>query len=265
MSRAIVASAVSSIVKTHTNKGYISIFSRAVLAMLLLGLGSTFVVTTPWPVAYAQGDVVSFDQPEQIVGTPNQDAEPPQIAASGKNVYIIWHEFPEETAIQPDVFFARSTNNGKDFGARKNLSNSADIDSSNERIATSGKNVFVVWSENLDEIFFRRSANGGGSFDPAKKLSISPEATLPQVAVSGKNVFVVWQAPDQNGIPDIFFTQSSDEGRNFDVEENISNNDGESEFRDHGLRQIVVSGNKVIVTWRDNTGGDFEIFFIQGK
>jgi fructose-specific component phosphotransferase system IIB-like protein len=248
MLRTIIASTVSSAVKTHTNKGYVGTFSRAVLAMLLLGLGSILVVTTPGSVAGAQGAAVSFDQPKQIVGTPNQDAEPPQIAASGKNVYIIWHEFPEETAIQPDVFLARSTNHGKDFGARKNLSNSADIDSSNERIATSGHKVFVVWSENADEIFFRRSTNRGENFDSAKKLSISPGATLPQVAVSGKNVFVVWQAPDQNGISDIFFTQSSDEGRNFDIEENISNNDGESEFRDHGLRQIAVSGDKVIVT-----------------
>src|SRR5687767_1262974 len=112
MSRTIIASAISSAVETHTTRGYVGIFSRTVLARLLLGLGSALVVATPLPVAYAQGDAVSFDQPKQIVGTPNQDAEPPQIAASGKNAYIIWHEFPEETATQPDVFFARSTNNG---------------------------------------------------------------------------------------------------------------------------------------------------------
>ena len=36
----------------------------------------------------------SASNPQSITGTANQDAEPPQIAASGTNVYILWHEFP---------------------------------------------------------------------------------------------------------------------------------------------------------------------------
>jgi hypothetical protein len=130
--------------------------------------------------------------------------------------------------------------------------------------------VYVVWSENVQEIFFRRSTNRGVSFNSAKKLSIAPNATLPQIAVAGENVFVAWQATGQMGNPDIYFTHSSDGGRNFDVEENISNNDGMSELglaMNQGPPQITVSGNKVIVTWRDDTipGLGFEIFFTQGE
>jgi hypothetical protein len=254
-------------IKTNTNKERVRTYSRATMAMLLLVLANIVVVAIPLQSAYAQNGGVSFDQPKTIAGTPVEDAEPPQIASSGKNVYIIWHEFPTGADTQPDIFFSRSTNNGGSFGERKNLSNSAGIASSEERIAVSGKNVYVVWSENVQEIFFRRSTDGGNSFKSAKKLSIATNAVLPQVAVAGKDVFVTWQADGQNGNPDIYSTHSSDEGRNFDVEENISNNDGISEFRDHGLRQIAVSGNKVIVTWRDNTTPDmdFEIFFTQGE
>jgi hypothetical protein len=234
--------------------------SMMTMTLLLSFVSSVTSANPPQPV-YAQTDI-DFDSPERIVGTPNQDAEPPQIAVSGRNAYIIWHEFPTATAQQPDVFLSRSTDRGDDFGERDNLSNSPDIDSSDEQIAVSGKNVYVVWSENQDEILFRRSTDGGDSFKPAEKLSDAGGAVNPQIAVSGKNVFVVWEANGQAGNTDIFFTQSDDKGRNFDQEENISENDGASENPD-----IDLSGDKVIVTWRDATtpGMDFDIFFTQGE
>jgi hypothetical protein len=207
---------------------------------------------------------ITFVNPKRIEGTPDQDAEPPQIAVSGRNVYIIWHEFPAANAAQPDVFLARSTNRGKDFGGRDNLSNSFNIDSSDEQIAVSGRNMYVVWSENQDEILFRRSTDGGVSFKPAKKLNNAGGAVNPQIAVSEENVFVAWEANGQAGNTDIFFTQSSDKGRNFDQEENISKNDGVSQNPD-----IDLSGDKVIVTWRDSTTPpprlDSDIFFTQGE
>jgi hypothetical protein len=206
---------------------------------------------------------IAFVNPKRIEGTPDQDAEPPRIAVSGKNVYIIWHEFPAPNAAQPDVFLARSTNRGKDFGGRDNLSNSFNIDSSGEQITVSGKNVYTVWSENRDEILFRRSTDGGASFKSAQKLNNAVGAINPQIAVSKEKVFVVWEANGQAGNTDIFFAQSEDKGSNFDQEENISKNDGASE-----TPHINVSENKVVVTWRDSTTPpprmDYDIFFAQG-
>ncbi len=203
--------------KRNANK---HIVSSSIMAMRLT-LAGTIVVGASLQPAYAQN--VNFDPPKQIVGTPAEDAEPPQIAASGKNVYIIWHEFPTSTDMQSDVFFSRSSNRGTAFGPRMNLSNTAGIASDNERIAASGANVFVVWSENANEIFFKRSTNGGATFTAAKKLSNAGGALLPQIAAAGSNVFVAWQA---NGpaSTDIFFTQSADAGIHFNVEKNISNN-----------------------------------------
>jgi hypothetical protein len=224
--------------------------------------GAIFLTIASQP-SYA----ITFSAPQQIIGTAMQDAEPPQIAASGQRAYIIWHEYPTASDVQPDVFFSRSTNSGTSFRPRSNISNTAGVSSDNERIATSGNNVFVVWSENADEILLRRSANAGSSFAPAQKLSTTPGATLPQVIASGSNVLVAWQvAIGQGGAnPDIFFTFSSDGGSSFAPEKNLSNNNGTSEFRDHGLRQLAGPGNKFVVTWRDDTTGDFEIFFAQGN
>jgi hypothetical protein len=207
---------------------------------------------------------IIFVNPKLIAGTPNKDAEPPQIAVSGKSVYIIWHEHPTEALDdQADVFLARSTNRGDNFGGRDNLSNSPKVLSDGEQIAVSGRNVYVVWSENVDEILFRRSTDGGASFKPAKKLNTAGGAVNPQIAVSEKNVFVVWEANGQAGNTDIFFTQSSDKGLNFDQEKNISKNDGISQNP-----YIDLSGDKVIVTWRDASApavGGADIFFAQGK
>ena len=203
--------------------------------------------------------------PQVIVGTLEQDAEPPRIAASGRDVYIVWHEFPLQAVPvgvdqQPEVFLSRSTNRGGSFGVRINISQSPDIDSRDEAIAVSGDDVFIAWSENLDQVLFRRSTNRGSSFGSVKKLSLSPGAVHPQLAAHGEEVFAVWEAIGQLDEKDIFFARSLDGGRQFSTEINLSNTDGTSEFP-----QLAVSDGRVVVTWRDQgpAGGDFEIQFTQ--
>ncbi|MEK6441518.1 hypothetical protein [Pseudonocardia sp. T1-2H] len=78
---------------------------------------------------------------------------------------------------------------------------------------------------------------------------------------SGNDVYATGEATGRGGSTDVFFARSTDSGRNFNNETNISNNSGPSEFL-----QIVVSEDRVVVTWRDATipGLGFEIFFAQG-
>jgi hypothetical protein len=72
-------------------------------------------------------------------------------------VYIAWHEFPTAASTQPDVFFSRNTNKGGSFSSRVNIGNSDPIDSRDEDIAVSRSNVFVAWSENVNDILFREA------------------------------------------------------------------------------------------------------------
>jgi hypothetical protein len=239
------------------------------MALTLFLLGGTLFAAIPSQQAYAQG--VSFGTPTQIVGTAMQDSEPPSIRRSGKNAYIVWHEFPDQDN-QPDIYISRSTNSGNTFQQRRNISNTLAIASDQEQIAASENNVYVVWVEtdplvNQPQVVFSRSTNQGASFSsPPKTLSNVGNPTNPRVAASGKTVFVAWQADGQNGNPDIYVVKSSDAGTNFTTPiENISQNDGISEFRDPGLHQIALAGNNVVVTWRDSTPGDFETFFARGQ
>ena len=203
---------------------------------------------------------ISFGPAQSIAGTAMKDAEPPQIAASGSNVYILWHESPTDATDDPDIFFARSTNRGASFSARNNLSNSAGVDSRDEDMAVSDGDVFVVWSEGAD-ITFRRSTNAGSGFSNPKKLNTVAGAFRPQIKVDDDDVYVVWEAGPA-GATDIFLAHSDNRGNGFGAETNVSNTAGNSE-----APQVTVTDNRIVVTWRDDSipGQANEIFFAQGK
>jgi hypothetical protein len=210
-----------------------------------------------------------FTTPSVISGTPGQDAEPPQIVRSGDNVFIIWHEFPDMAATQPDVFLARSANRGSTFQPRINLSMTPAGASDQEDIAVtrSGDNtrVYVVWMED-GALRFRRDRTNDGTFSNGITLNDTlgaMGATAPQIVASGNNVFVVWQAehPGAGDPTDIFFARSTNSGDSFIDKRNISNNSGISQ----APQLTLIADDRVIVTWRDNSGGDFEIFYVRSQ
>src|SRR4051794_6539321 len=112
--------------------------------------------------------------PKRIPGTPQADAEPPTVARSGNNVFVLWHEFPAPGVAQPDVFLARSKDGGTTFQPRINLSDSPAGDSRGERIAVSGSRVYVVWVED-GVVVFRRDKENDGVF--ANRVTLSNAAS----------------------------------------------------------------------------------------
>lgn len=157
-----------------------------------------------------------------------QDAEPPQIAVSGRNVYVLWHEFPTAASAVPDVFFARERQPGQTFSARMNLSDSANEDSRDEDMAISDGDIYVVWSE-AGDIKLRKSTDNGAGFEPAKQLNSSTvNAFGPQIKIDDSDVYVVWSAEPAAGAPTEIFLAHSDDGKNFDAETNVSNTAGNS-------------------------------------
>jgi hypothetical protein len=221
----------------------------------------------------AHPEAATFTSPKRIAGTTGADSEPPQLAVSGTNAYIVWHEFASTQSQIPEVYFSRSTNNGGTFGARVNLSNSAGVASSEEQIFVQGSNVFVAWIEDdglQRKVCFRRSTNNGASFAARKELSDLRVPSNPRVTASGANVLVAWQNQDGSGVPDIYMSQSKDTGATFGGGADITRNASNSEFyfQDGGsLRQIAISGTKIILTWRDDgtANAGFETYFMQGS
>ncbi|HYY50125.1 MAG TPA: hypothetical protein VE643_04570 [Nitrososphaeraceae archaeon] len=93
------------------------------------------------------------------------------IATSGNNVYVSW--WSNKTG-NDEVMFKASTDGGKTFSNKTNLSNTPKSDSQDVQIAASGNNVYVTWwerNQTMNEPVMRVSSDNGKTFAEIIKLS----------------------------------------------------------------------------------------------
>ena len=94
------------------------------------------------------------------------------IATSGNNVYVVWPS--NKTTSDFEIMFKASTDGGKTFANKINLSNSPGIDSERPQIAAAGNNVYVSWwerNQTSNEPILRVSNDNGRTFGQAITLS----------------------------------------------------------------------------------------------
>ena len=94
------------------------------------------------------------------------------IATSGdNNVYIVW--WSNKTG-NDEVMFKASTDGGKTFVDKMNLSNSTNSESQDAQIAAAGNNVYVTWwerNQTMNEPVMKSSNDNGKTFGELIKLS----------------------------------------------------------------------------------------------
>jgi hypothetical protein len=93
------------------------------------------------------------------------------IATSGDNVYVAW--WTNKTG-NDEVMFKASTDNGKTFGDKMNLSNTINSNSQDAQISASASNVYVSWWERnatSNEPVMRVSNDNGKTFGDLIMLS----------------------------------------------------------------------------------------------
>jgi hypothetical protein len=94
------------------------------------------------------------------------------IATSGDNkVYITW--WSNKTG-NDEVMFKASTDGGKTFSNKMNLSNTPKSDSQDVQIAASGSNVYVSWwerNQTMNEPVLKVSNDNGNTFGELIMLS----------------------------------------------------------------------------------------------
>jgi hypothetical protein len=93
------------------------------------------------------------------------------VTTSGDNTYIAW--WTNKTG-NDEVMFRASTDGGKIFGDKINLSNSTNADSQDAQIDASGDRVFVTWWERnatSNQPVLRISNDNGKTFGEIFKLS----------------------------------------------------------------------------------------------
>ncbi len=131
----------------------------------MIALVSTIIGIGVTPILLQQQSAYA-----KAVTNPNRSGDPAKIATSGDNVYIAWGS---NNTGHPDIMFRASTDGGKTFGDKINLSNSTNADSRDPQIEASGDRVFVTWWERnatSNEPLLRTSTNNGATFGPIMKL-----------------------------------------------------------------------------------------------
>ncbi|MGB6533201.1 MAG: trypsin-like peptidase domain-containing protein [Candidatus Nitrosopolaris sp.] len=211
----------------------------------------------------------SFDKPiilSNLKGVSNF----PNIVASGNNVYVVWShknntDFdPSNTENQTqtyNVFFTKSLDLGNSFSKPVNLSDDT-ANSQSPAVAISDSNsVYVVWTDNsigTYETFFTKSLDQGNTFSKVSVISSNVARSIsPSISTYGNNVYVVW-SDNAFGNPEIFFTNSVDNGSTFNMPVNINEDTGISSDA-----QIITApqAGYLYVIWQDNTRGNAVIYF----
>src|SRR4030043_377961 len=84
----------------------------------------------------------------------------PAIAVYGSNIYVVWHDDPQETG-NYQIYFKKSDDGGVTWTRKKLTSNSSV--SLCPAIAVDGSNIYVVWYDyrlGSPEIYFKKSDDG---------------------------------------------------------------------------------------------------------
>ena len=129
--------------------------------ILLITLGTTAIASVP-QIQLARG---------HIHINPRSEAAP--VAITGDNIYVAW--WTNKTANNNDeVMFRASTDAGKTFGDKINLSNTTDSDSTRVEIDSDANSVVVTWwetNQTSNVPVMRVSTDNGKTFGETIMLS----------------------------------------------------------------------------------------------
>jgi hypothetical protein len=175
----------------------------------------------------------------------------PQLSSIGKNVYVVWQD---KVSGNNEIFLRESNDGGNKFSGIKNLSRNNTGDSIAPRIASSGNNVFVVWTDTEPgkaQIFARASTDNAAKFGGIKNVSWSSGSAYdPQIAVGGNNtLYILWEDTSFRDFTfDLVLRASYDLANTFQDKVNLGRYVGD--ISDYG--QLAANGNNIFVVWGDS-------------
>ncbi|TLX66348.1 MAG: hypothetical protein E6K94_10635 [Thaumarchaeota archaeon] len=130
--------------------------------IIMITLGTTLGATAPMLLQQAYALRESF---------PEAFSNKAPVAISGDNIYVAW--WTNKTG-NDEVMFRASTDAGKTFSDKINLSNTTDAESRDAEIAADRMNVVVTWwerNQTSNEPVLKISTDGGKTFGPMLKLA----------------------------------------------------------------------------------------------
>ena len=117
----------------------------------------------------------TFGSVIQNLSDDNLDSAEPAIATFNDNVYVAWQD---DDAVNSEVLFRASNNNGDVFDSAINLSNSNNVRSDDPKIAAVNGDVYVIWEEEtsvgfVEDVLFSASNDNGMTFSDIINISDS--------------------------------------------------------------------------------------------
>jgi hypothetical protein len=175
---------------------------------------------------------------------------------SDNRIYVVWSD---DSPANKEIYCKLSTDGGTSWTTKRLTWTSGD--SYRPKIFVTFNNGYnhVVWIDETSgspEVYYKKSTDKGVTWMTKRLTWTSTDSMNPAILVDFKDhIHVVWN--DSNpGNNEIFRKKSTDEGMTW-IRERLTWMNGESE-----LPVLAVdSDNYFYVVWRDNTPGNFEIYY----
>lgn len=219
-----------------------------------------------------------FREPVNVSASPRIFSWLPKIVigpGDAREAYVLWQEIVFSGGSHGgEIFFARTTDDGKAFSVPINLSNSLAGDGKGRltrRLWHNGSldlamgpqdDLYAAWSEYDGRLWFSRSSDGGVSFsDPLRikgDLRTAP-ARGPSLAVDAKGAIYLAWAVGEDKAADIRFTKSVNNGRSFDTPRIVFESDGHAD-----APKIAVDGKGTVhMVYAESPTGPFQRYHVQ--
>jgi BNR repeat-containing family member len=186
----------------------------------------------------------------------------PGIAVDASDaIHVFWSESVPDNS-NSDIHYKRSTDGGVNWTAAQRLSWTTGHSMELATAIDSQKVIHVVWYEYTtggnEEILYKRGADGGTDWGATKRLVWSSGfSNDPAMAVDANDgIHVVWAE-----YYEISYLRSTDGGSGWTAPKRLTWTSG------YSCRPALVtdSNSTIHLVWQDNTPGDYEIYYRNGK
>lgn len=177
---------------------------------------------------------------------------------SADTIHVVWYDHGPGNY---EIFYKKSSTGGASWSAAKRLTYSTGTSRFPVIATDSSNNIHLVWSDVTPgnyEIFYKKGTNGGMTWSVAYRLTYnSGGSNRPAIAVdTHDNIHVVWD-DESPGNFEIFYKKSTDGGTTWPAAYRLTYSSGDSNNPDIA----VISYTHINVVWKDNSSGNFEIYF----
>jgi hypothetical protein len=179
----------------------------------------------------------------------------PGIGVDGDGIiYVAWRDGRKGNA---DIFFARSTDDGKTFSRNIQLNDDRGLAyQGNPTLAVGPKGVVAVaWSDarnEKDDIYMTVSRDQGRTFSANRRVNDDPETPAhshPSVAVDGQGtIYAAWE-DYRNDNSDIYLAKSLDGGATFTPNRKVNDDTGSAPQISPSL--ALGPSGEIVVAWAD--------------